>query len=161
MEFGEAARVARHDQVHAAQADVLGILGVLATEHQRWSRIDETTHGRIDALLEGIFADEDDSGRVCQHARRAAFDGAPRPLVLDAVRGILACWEGCYWRAASTEGAGERRQATCFDCGRGLEGSIGPDVFIAYGPILVVGALCQQCRGRTGSGSAPASERGG
>lgn len=160
MVFCEAARVGRHDQVHAAQADVLRILGVLAREHQRWSRVDESAYVRIDALLEDIFADDDDPGRVCQHARQAAFDGAPRPLVLDSVRGILACWEGCYWRAASG-GTGQHGLATCFDCGRGLEGAIGPDILIAYGPILVVGALCQQCRGRTMPGAAPADDREG
>jgi hypothetical protein len=147
MELGDAARGARRDQAHAAQADVVDILAMVARERQRWSRADERTYARIDALLEGLFADGCDPAHVCPHARPAAFDRAPRPLVLDSWRGILACWEACYWRAITSEAPGRRPDATCFECGRPLGGAAGgSDLFIAYGPILVVGALCQQCQ---------------
>ena len=160
MEFSEAARGARYDQARAAQADVVAILGTIARQREQWSRIDEGMHARIEALLEGLFAAEADQGRVCQHARQSAFDRAPRSLVLDAMRGILACWDGCYSRAVSTGPQMGRLHATCFDCGRSLDSFLGPDVFIAYGPILVVGALCETCRSRPPRESAAASDRG-
>jgi hypothetical protein len=142
MEIGEAARMARHDQAHAAQSDVVAILLTLARGQSRWSRIDKNTQVRIEALLDHLFAKAADGERVCPHARAASFDRAPRPLVLDAAHGILACWEGCYWhwiRSGSPVGPVD---ATCFDCSRGLTGNAGHDLFIAYGPLLVVGALC-------------------
>lgn len=157
MDFGEVAHAARHDQVQAAHADVVDILAMIARERQRWSRVDESTNVRIEALLEGLFAEDSDPADVCRHARRAAFDRAPRPLVLDSRRRILACWEACYWRAVSTWAPGRGPDATCFDCGRRLGASAGgSDLFIAYGPILVVGALCQRCQDRTSSRSTPA-----
>ncbi len=145
MDFSETARGARHDQVHAAQAEVVGILGVITRERQRWGRIDESTHVRIEALLEGIFAAADPE-RVCSHARQPAFDRAPRPLVLDSVSGLLACWDGCYWSKVSSGVTGGPIDETCFNCGRRLDQLAGQDLFIAYGPLLVVGALCAQCR---------------
>lgn len=154
MEIGDAARGARHDQAHAAQADVVGILAMVARERQRWSRADEGTYARIDALLAGIFEDGADSAHVCRHAQPAAFDRAPRPLVLDTARRILACWEACYWRAIRSEATEPRPDAPCFECGRPLGGLAGgSDLFIAYGPILVVGALCQQCQEAAPDGS--------
>ena len=144
MEFGEAARTASHDQVHAAQADVARILGGIAGGRQRRSRIDTSTQGRIEALLRRVFAEDGDPATACPHARHPAFDSAPRPLVLDAVRGILAC-SSCYLSAVGPGSSREPLDATCFDCGRGLGRLAGPDLFIAYGPILVVAALCQQC----------------
>ena len=158
MEFSEAARGARHDQARAAQADVVAILGTIERQRERWSRIDEGMHARIEALLEGVFAADADQGRVCQHARQSAFDRAPRPLVLDAMRGILACWDGCYWRAVSTGPPVGRLNTTCFDCGRRLDSFLGPDVFIAYGPILVVAALCETCRSQPPPESVAASD---
>jgi hypothetical protein len=144
MDFSQAAQGARHDQARAAQADVVAILGALARQREQWSRIDEATHVRVVALLEGLFAADADPGRVCRHARQAAFDRAPRPLVLDVMRGILACWDECYW-AADGVGPVARGSVACFACGGRLDGP-GPDLFIAYGPILVVAALCQRCR---------------
>jgi hypothetical protein len=160
MDFSETAHDARYDQVRAAQADVVGILGVIARERQRWSRVDEGTHARIDALLEQIFALDADPARVCPHARQVAFDRAPRPLVLDSVRGILACWEGCYWRTVSSGVTGGPINETCFNCGRRLDRLAGQDLFIAYGPILVVAALCAQCREGAHPGSDLAPETG-
>ena len=151
MELGEAARAARHDQVRAAQGDVVAILAAFAKQRERWGRVDEGTLARVEDLLEQVLADADDT-RVCHHAREGEFDRAPRPLVLDVPRRIVACWEGCYWRRVSTAGAGGIVDPTCFDCGRPLAVA-GHDLFIAYGPILVVAALCPECR----RGPSPAS----
>jgi hypothetical protein len=147
MELSEAARGARHDQARAAQADVVAILGSIARHSERWNRIDEGTHARIEALLQRVLADDADEERVCPHARQSAFDQAPRPLVLDATHGILACWDGCYWRRESSGVLGGPVTETCFDCGRGLDQLDGEDLLIAYGPILVAGVLCAQCLG--------------
>jgi hypothetical protein len=156
MEFDQVARGARHDQARAAQADVVAILGAVARQRERWRRIDDVTHARIEALLESILAKDADQTRVCPHARQGTFDRAPRPLVLDAVQGILACWEGCYWRMVSSGVTGRPVTATCFDCGRRLDQPSDQDLFIAYGPILVVGALCARCR----DGAYPGPEAG-
>jgi hypothetical protein len=155
MELGSAARGARHDQARAAQADVVTILGSIARQRERWNRIDGWTHARVEALLERVLADDADEDRVCSHARRGAFDQAPRPLVLDATHGILACWDGCYWRRVCPGVGGGRVTGTCFDCGRPLDQLDGEDLLIAYGPILVVGALCARCLGQAHPGTAP------
>lgn len=159
MEIGQAARMARHDQTHAAQSDVVAILLTLARGHSRWSRIDKNTQGRIEGLLDHLFATAADDGRLCPHARVASFDRAPRPLVLDAAHGILACWEGCYWHRIRSGSPGGPVDATCFDCGQLLTGIVGHDLFIAYGPLLVVGALCPRCRGGSDTVSPPAADR--
>jgi hypothetical protein len=155
MEFSEAVRGASHDQVRAAQADVVAILGAIAREPERWSRIDERMHVRIEAQLERVLANATDDARVCPHARKGAFDRAPRPLVLDAARGILACWEGCYWQRLSSGRSRGPVDPTCFDCGRRLDRFAGQDLFVAYGPILVVGPLCARCRGAAHALPAP------
>ena len=160
MELGEAARGARHDQVRAAQADVVDILGAIARQREQWSRIDEGTHVRIEALLERVLVRHADDDRVCPHARQGAFDRAPRPLVLDAARGILACWEGCYWSRVSSGATDDPVNAACFDCGGRLDQFAARDLFIAYGPILVVGALCARCRGGAHPESAPDHDPG-
>ncbi len=157
MEFSEAARGASHDQAKAAQADVVAILGAIGRDRERWSRIDEGMHARIEALLERLLEHAADDARVCTHARKGAFDRAPRPLVLDAARGILACWEDCYWRRLNSGGSGGPLDPTCFDCGRRLDQFAGQDLFIAYGPILVVGPLCARCR--AGAHTLPPPER--
>ena len=159
MEIGEAARMARHDQTHAAQSDVVAILLTLVRGQSRWSRIDKNTQGRIEALLDHLFAAAAGDGRLCMHARAAAFDRAPRPLVLDAAYGILACWEGCYWHRIRSGSRVGPMDASCFDCGRGLTGIVGHDLFIAYGPLLVVGALCPKCRGDSDPVSTGAAAR--
>ena len=160
MDFSEAAQTARYDQVHAAQSDVVAILDVIARERERWSRIDDSTHARIDALLEQVFAFDADPERVCPHARQAAFDHAPRPLVLDSVRGDLACWEGCYWRKVDSGVTGGRINESCFSCGRHLDRLAGQDLFVAFGPILVVGSLCALCRDGADPGPRPAQAPG-
>lgn len=153
MELSEAARGARHDQARAAQAEVVAILGSIAGQRERWNRIDECTQARIETLLRQVLANDADEDRVCSHARRGAFDRAPRPLVLDTTRGILACSDGCYGRRVSPEVTDGRVTGTCFDCGRRLDHS-GQDLFIAYGPILLAGALCMRCRSGARQGSA-------
>ena len=55
MEFSEAARGASHDQAKAAQADVVAILGAIGRDRERWSRIDEGMHARIEAVLERLL----------------------------------------------------------------------------------------------------------
>lgn len=153
MDHSEAARGARRDQAHAAQSDVVDILLTVARGRQRWSRIDDDAQATIEALLGHLFADDTDATWVCPHASNDSFDRAPQPLVLDAVHGILACWNGCYWHRLRSESPGGPLHATCFDCARALTGIAGHDLFIAYGPLLVVGALCPQCR--DGSDPAP------
>ena len=49
---------------------------------------------------------------------------------------------------------------TCFSCGRRLDRLAGQDLFMAYGPILVVAALCAQCREGADPGSDLAQETG-
>lgn len=159
MDLSEAARGSRRDQAHAAQSDVVDILLTVRGRH-RWSRIDRDTQIRIEALLERLFASAADDTRVCPHAHQAPFDRAPQPLVLDAVHGILACWNGCYWHRLRSESLGGPAEVTCFDCGRGLTGIADQDLFIAYGPLLVVGALCTQCRDWSGSVPPPSAGAG-
>ncbi len=147
MTVDEAARIARDDQAWAAQSEVVGILALVERERKGWSRLDDRTQQRIDALLGQLSSVDTDRTRVCEHASGAAFARSPRPLVLDTVRGILACWEGCYWlRVGRGIPHRERGSVRCFDCGRGVGRFVGHDLFIAYGPILVVGVLCTSCQ---------------
>jgi hypothetical protein len=102
-----------------------------------------------------------DSDLICPHARQGAFDWAPRPLVLDVVHGILACWEDCYWSRVPAGLPGSSPiDAQCFDCGRNTILQPGRDLLVAYGPILVVAALCPRCRGSARSRRAPGSSDG-
>jgi hypothetical protein len=155
MAVGEAARIARDDQAWAAQSEVVGILGLVERERTGWSRLDEPTHRRIERLLGDLAAVDSDRTRVCEHANGAAFARAPRPLVLDTVREILACWEGCYWLRVGW-GIPTRWPDTvrCFDCGCDVGRFVGHDLFIAYGPILVVGVLCATCQEPPSTGHA-------
>jgi len=158
MALGEAARIARHDQALAAQAEVLGILDDLARDQHDWRRIDRRTQHAIEAMVARMVVIDTDSDLVCPHARQSAFDRAPRPLVLDVVHGILACWEDCYWSRVPTGVPGSSPiDAQCFDCGRKLVLRSGRDLLVAYGPILLVAALCPRCRGGAHHGAAPGS----
>jgi len=135
---------ARWDQARSASADVTGVLTALAPDRTGWTRPGPHAILVVEGMLEHLLADHQDSARVCPHARAASFDRSPQPLVLDVVRGILACVEaGCYARrAAALEPA---PQAACLLCGeQALAGQ--HDLFIAYGPILVAAALCPACR---------------
>lgn len=153
----DAARIARDDQAWAAQSEVVGILGLVERERKGWTRLDEPTHTRIEGLLAELADIDSDRARVCEHASGAAFARAPRPLVLDTVRRVLACWEGCYWlRFGSELPSAWPNPVRCFDCDRGVGQFLGHDLFIAYGPILVVGVLCASCQapGQDGPSSA-------
>lgn len=160
MALGEAARVARRDQALAAQADVLGILDDLVRDRTQWRRIDERTQRAIEAMVARLVAIDADSDLVCPHARQGALDWAPRPLVLDVVLGILACWEDCYWSRAQADPGSSPIDARCFDCGRRMILRPGRDLLVAYGSILVVAALCPRCRGSVPSRPAPGSTVG-
>ncbi|HEX6887921.1 MAG TPA: hypothetical protein VF143_07430, partial [Candidatus Nanopelagicales bacterium] len=63
-------------------------------------------------------------------------------------RGLLAC-ERCYPTMADQW----PDDAACFECGRLVGGFVWHDLFVAYGPILAVGALCARCRDWTPAGT--------
>lgn len=156
MSSRDAARVARHDQAMAAQAEVLDILDDLVRDRVDGRRIDRRTQRVIEELVAGLVASAPDLDRVCAHVRQGAFDWAPRPLVLDVVRGILACWDDCYWSRVPQGRPGARPiETVCFDCGQRLRVRSGRHLLVGYGPILVVAALCPSCRGSSELRAAP------
>lgn len=138
--------VALVDQLLAAQKDVSDLIGSLAPDLRTWRKVDEWTSVGIDSLLSQALAAHGRSGRVCPHSWSSILGGAPRPQVLDVDREILACLEGCYVRrATSPEFATPGHQVTCFDCG-GPAGDVPlGNLLIAYGPVLVLASLCEQC----------------
>ena len=134
----------RRDQVHRASLDVSMLLSGLSPESVLWTRPPTSTLRVVERLIEHLYTLHGGTARVCPHALAPAFDRSPQPLVLDAVRGVLACVaEGCYARqSAEPDGPAE---ATCFLCGEATSGD-RHDLFLAYGPILVAAALCPDCR---------------
>ncbi len=138
--------VALVDQLLAAQQDVADLIGSIAPDLRGWRKVDEWTSASIDGLLSRALAEHGRSARVCPHAWASILGGAPRPQVLDADREILACLEGCYAvRATSPEYARPRGDVHCFDCGRYVGSVPQGNLLIAYGPVLVLGTLCERC----------------
>ena len=134
----------RWDQVQQASVDVFALLSSLSPDAVRRSRPPTASLRVVERLLEHFYSMHAGTARVCPHALAPAFDHSPQPLVLDAVRGILACVaEGCYARQSAEPGG--PAEATCFVCGGPTSGD-RHDLFLAYGPILVAAALCPDCR---------------
>ena len=134
----------RWDQVQQASVDVSALLSALSRGPGRWRRPPTASLRVVERLLEHFYSMHGGTARVCPHALAPAFDRSPQPLVLDAVRGVLACVaEGCYARqSAEPDG---RTEASCFLCGEATSAD-RHDLFLAYGPILVAAALCPNCR---------------
>jgi hypothetical protein len=142
-EWRAVAQLARWDQADAAGREVRESLAGIEPDRQLWMRPDEVTFSVIEALIDHLVGAHSQSpARVCPHAVLEAFERSPRPLVLDVVRGVLACAEGCY-PARSHSWPDE---AACFACGRPVRGFVAHNLVIAYGPVLVAAALCPPCR---------------
>ena len=140
--WGAVEDVARWDQAEAAVREVMASLAGIP-DRQRWLCGDEVTTQVIDTLIDHLVsAHPRSSERVCPHALPAVFNRAPRPLVLDVARGVLACVEGCYPKRARSW----PEEPACFDCTQPVGGFDSHDLFIAHGPVLVAAALCQSCR---------------
>jgi hypothetical protein len=138
--------VALVDQLLAAQKDVADLIGSIAPDLKGWRKVDEWTSASIDRLLSRALAEHGRSARICPHAWASILGGAPRPQVLDADRGIMACLEGCYAvRVTSAEYGHPGDAVHCFDCGRPVGSVPQGNLLIAYGPVLVLGSLCERC----------------
>ena len=134
----------RWDQVHQASMDVSTLLSGLTPAPVPWTRPPTSTLRVVERLIEHLYTMHGGTARVCPHALAPTFERSPQPLVLDAVRGVLACVAaGCYARqSAEPDG---RTEATCVLCGEATSAD-RHDLFLAYGPILVAAALCPDCR---------------
>lgn len=142
-EWRAVADVARLDQAKAAAREVTSLLTRIEPNHRLWTRTDEVTILVIDTLIEHLMGVHSQSeARVCPHAVPEAFELFPRPLVLDVVRGVLACAEECYPKRSPSR----PDEAACFQCGRPAGRFLEHDLFVAYGPVLVAAALCPGCR---------------
>ena len=149
---GGPVQVARLDQAEAARREVMSSLAGIEPNRRLWTRPDRVTTLVIDTLIDHlIVAHSQSPARVCPHAVPEAFERSPRPLVLDAVRGVLACAERCYPKRSRSW----PDEAACLECGRPVGGVVAHDLFIAYGPVLVAAALCPPCRNRRPAWGAP------
>ena len=137
------------DQMVAAQRDIEDLIGWVSPDRQGWRKVDAGTAVRVDGLLSGALAEHGRSARICPHAWASILGDAPKPQVLDADRGILACLEGCYLLVVATTvtdpGAAPAPVVRCFDCGRALGRHPLDNLLIGYGPVLIVGSLCDRC----------------
>lgn len=138
--------VAEADQAQAAGRDVRSSLAAIEPGRGLWTRVDRVTALVIDALVDHLLESHSDSpARVCPHALPDAFQRSPRPLVLDVVRGVLACADTCYpLRAAQSR----PREAVCFACAGPVGGVVRHNLFVAHGPVLAAAALCPTCCSR-------------
>ena len=63
-------------------------------------------------------------------------------MVLDVVRGILACADTCYPPRAARSSP---PAAVCFRCAGPVRGPVPHNLHIAHGQVLVAAALCPTC----------------
>jgi hypothetical protein len=133
------------DQLLAAHRDVTDAIGWVARGRRGW-HVDESTIIRVDAMLSWALSQQGRSDRTCPHAWAGLVGDAPRPQVLDAGRGILACLDGCYVPRVLAAADGRRGAVVrCFDCGASLGTRPLDNLLIAYGPVLVVASRCGHC----------------
>lgn len=134
------------DQVQAATREVLAVLAGASPRQARFAVPAPQDLIVVEHLMEHVLTRHDGWTSVCRHVRGGAFDRAPRPLVLDTVRGILACRKDCYpVRARIVDVVGGVSSSACISCGGDVGQPVGHDLLIGYGPILVLAALCPEC----------------
>ena len=96
----------------------------------------------IDALATTCSRCTPSPQRGCAHTRSRRPSSAPSPLVLDAVRGILACADTCYPPSGGTILAARGRLLPVRRTGGG---PVTHNLHITHGPVLVAAALCPTC----------------
>ena len=143
-EHGRWRRVAVADQWQAARREAREVVASVSESIEVTVGDDDALSAAVEARVRSLCFRSPESGSVCPHVTSNSILAAPRAVVLDVSRDLLACLGECYAGLAATQIESAPDAAACLRCGR--PGCGDDDGFVlAQGAVVVLAYVCPAC----------------